>query len=312
MAKKNPWWIGGFFLIILGVLLFKIMLLPLFHALFLGEDEAPWAKVKRPYFEVGMGEIYKEVTLEEAKKAVAFEVFRPSYLPPNMSSYKIAIRTKPKNNSEVVFFTPEFPGAKPGPLEGLVISQSLTQELEKSLKTQARTLKVDSTKILFFSLKPQDGWGIFFKKNGTQIYAYWFGKKANKKELLKIGKFLILSGNRSNLNEKDENFMKEKLSKKPVDIQKAYHFAMSKPEIVSQIACYCGCVNEGHSNLKDCFIKSNQKKLVLSSHGLVCKICILEAQKVEELLEKSISLKEIRQQIDEEFRKEGMPNFNFN
>lgn len=64
--------IGMIVLAIVGFLLFLFYILTVFIL-----PVAPWARVKPPYFEVSMGEIYKEVA----------------------------------------FYTPDFLGSKPGPLK---------------------------------------------------------------------------------------------------------------------------------------------------------------------------------------------------
>ena len=139
-----------------------------------------------PYFEVGMNDIYKEVAFEEAIGSVAFTVFYPRYLPSGMPPYKVALLTRPEPNSKVAFFTPKFPGVKPGPLKGLVIMESLK---DLPLAGQEETFILNSTIAKIFSFAPhQSGWRIIFSKDGTNIEISWFGKEANKEELIKVAK----------------------------------------------------------------------------------------------------------------------------
>ena len=37
--------------------------------------------------------------------------------------------------------------------------------------------------------------------------------------------------------------------------QEAYRYAAAHPEVLQYMPCYCGCVNQGHTSNKDCFIK---------------------------------------------------------
>lgn len=37
-------------------------------------------------------------------------------------------------------------------------------------------------------------------------------------------------------------------------VQEAYRFAVSNPEILRYIPCYCGCSSIGHTNNEDCYV----------------------------------------------------------
>ena len=39
-------------------------------------------------------------------------------------------------------------------------------------------------------------------------------------------------------------------------IQQAYAFAARREDVVSYLPCYCGCARQGHTSLRNCFIKS--------------------------------------------------------
>ena len=192
--NKALTWRRGRYLIIISIIFFLPLLL-----LYISSSSsfwrfinvAPWAWVTEPYFSVGMGYIYKETIIEDAQKSVNFKIFQPFYRPLGKPVYRVAINVEPKAiaNSEVYFFTPEFLGAKPGPLSGLLIKQSLTEE--KELPENTVKLIIDSTEVSFFSLSPQDGFGFYFKKEGTNIVGSWFGKDANQSELLKVAASIV-------------------------------------------------------------------------------------------------------------------------
>lgn len=152
---------------------------------------APWARVKPPYFEVSMGEIYKEVSFSQAQEKAGFKIFRPVYLPPNLPSYRVAIKTKPTRTKEVAFYTPDFPGSKPGPLKGLLIRESPALEPERNIASRSKKIKINSAVALIFPLKPAKGWGFYLKRNGTGIKASWFGAEANPDELEKLARFFF-------------------------------------------------------------------------------------------------------------------------
>ncbi|MEK7130658.1 MAG: hypothetical protein AAB793_03320 [Patescibacteria group bacterium] len=155
---------------------------------------APWDWVTEPYFSVGMGYIYKETTMEEAQRLVNFKIFQPLYRPFGKPIYRVAINVKPKSaaNSEVYFFTPRFPGTEPGtePIGGLLIKQSLAEE---ELPENAIKSIISGMDVSIFPLSPQDGWGFYFKKEGTNIVGSWFGKDADQLELLKIAESITSS-----------------------------------------------------------------------------------------------------------------------
>jgi hypothetical protein len=37
-------------------------------------------------------------------------------------------------------------------------------------------------------------------------------------------------------------------------IQETYIMAATYPEVVAQVPCYCGCINDGHKSNLDCFV----------------------------------------------------------
>ncbi|EKE15488.1 MAG: hypothetical protein ACD_11C00158G0002 [uncultured bacterium] len=195
MSKTQAWRRGRYLIIISTIFFLPLIFLYIFSPdLFKDSiNVAPWAMVTEPYFEVGMGYVYKETTMEEAQQSVNFKVFKPFYRPSGKPIYRVAINVKPKAiaNSEVYFFTPNFPGTEPGtePFGGLLIKQSLTEE--KELPKNTAKLIIDSTEVSFFSLSPQDGLGFYFKEEETNIVGSWFDKDADQSELFKIAESII-------------------------------------------------------------------------------------------------------------------------
>jgi hypothetical protein len=54
-------------------------------------------------------------------------------------------------------------------------------------------------------------------------------------------------------------------------IQETYVMAATYPEVVAQVPCYCGCVNDGHKSNLDCFIKGMGTENAVEewdSHGI--------------------------------------------
>ncbi len=55
----------------------------------------------------------------------------------------------------------------------------------------------------------------------------------------------------------------------PQNAPKAYQFAIDRPDLLSQVPCYCGCGQDaGHKSNLDCFIKErNGDKVLFDRHG---------------------------------------------
>ncbi len=55
----------------------------------------------------------------------------------------------------------------------------------------------------------------------------------------------------------------------PKNAAKAYQFAIDRPDLLSQVPCYCGCGQDaGHKSNLDCFIKQrNGDKVLFDRHG---------------------------------------------
>jgi hypothetical protein len=68
---------------------------------------------------------------------------------------------------------------------------------------------------------------------------------------------------------------------------KAYKYASEHPEILEQIACYCGCGgHSGHRFLRDCFINDDG---TFGDHASFCDVCVGEALMAQELLPNGIT-----------------------
>jgi len=75
----------------------------------------------------------------------------------------------------------------------------------------------------------------------------------------------------------------------------AYRYAAETPEVVDRQFCYCYCEKSfGHKTLLTCFT---------DDHGAKCGICQNEVIRAHELLQKGMSMEEIKKAIDAEFSK---------
>jgi hypothetical protein len=66
-------------------------------------------------------------------------------------------------------------------------------------------------------------------------------------------------------------------------------------ELLEQIPCYCGCKNDDHRHVRDCFWKDNGR---FDKHGLSCTICVHITVKTKLLSEKGENICDIRKEID--------------
>ena len=51
-----------------------------------------------------------------------------------------------------------------------------------------------------------------------------------------------------------ESDLTEEIRSAPVNVQEAYRFALSNPDILIQVPCYCGCGSMGHKSNYECYI----------------------------------------------------------
>ncbi len=94
----------------------------------------------------------------------------------------------------------------------------------------------------------------------------------------------------------------------PPEIREAYEFALSRPDVLQYMACYCGCRSVGHTSNKSCFIKHIDKdgKIALDEHGTMCHICLDVALTTKHLMAEGKSLREIRSILDKRY--DGKPS----
>jgi hypothetical protein len=76
----------------------------------------------------------------------------------------------------------------------------------------------------------------------------------------------------------------------------AYHYAISHPDIVKWMPCYCGCGGMGHGSNLACYLKPDGS---WEEHASFCDICVKITLKTKALVEQGKSLREIRQIIDD-------------
>lgn len=97
------------------------------------------------------------------------------------------------------------------------------------------------------------------------------------------------------------------LNNQSEDLKLVYQSVGKATEVLKWMPCYCGCAESAnHKSNLNCFIKEVKKdgSVVWDDHGTRCIVCVEIAIKSIKQAQEGVSLKEIRKQIDNEY-KEG-------
>lgn len=88
---------------------------------------------------------------------------------------------------------------------------------------------------------------------------------------------------------------------------KGYKIAAVNQDVIEKVPCYCGCVldSEKYQNLKDCFYNRNTGDF--DEHAAGCTTCLDEAKDIGQWRQEGLSVKDIRQNIDEKYAERGEP-----
>ncbi len=92
-------------------------------------------------------------------------------------------------------------------------------------------------------------------------------------------------------------------------VAEAYIYAAQNPDMVTYLACYCGCAGMQHSDrllshksLKDCYLKPDGS---YEPHASECKLCNDITLEARDMLMKGYSLKDARKIIDNAYSGRG-------
>lgn len=81
--------------------------------------------------------------------------------------------------------------------------------------------------------------------------------------------------------------------------EEAYAYALSHPQIVQWMPCYCGCGAMGHRSNLDCYFKpSSDGQITFEEHASYCDVCVQITLKTKELMAQGASVHGARQAID--------------
>ncbi|MFN8621079.1 MAG: PCYCGC motif-containing (lipo)protein [Chloroflexota bacterium] len=84
-------------------------------------------------------------------------------------------------------------------------------------------------------------------------------------------------------------------------VSEAYAFALTNPDPLESMPCYCGCVAMDHRSNLDCFFQPRTKgsdPLTFEEHASYCGICIDTALLTKHRLAEGWTLAQIRHEVD--------------
>ena len=92
-------------------------------------------------------------------------------------------------------------------------------------------------------------------------------------------------------------------------VQDAYRFAITNPEVLTKIPCYCGCGTMGHRHTLDCYLKEIRAdgSIEFDNHAVGCMVCVDITQDVMRLMRQGQDLRSIRTYVDTEYSKYAAP-----
>ena len=96
----------------------------------------------------------------------------------------------------------------------------------------------------------------------------------------------------------------------PAAVRTAYQFAVTHPDALQKVPCYCGCGAIGHKSNLACYIKEfgSDGKPIFDDHAMGCSICVDIATDVMQMTGEGKSPTDIRQQIVDTYSKFGPAN----
>jgi hypothetical protein len=91
--------------------------------------------------------------------------------------------------------------------------------------------------------------------------------------------------------------------------EEAYAYALTHPQIMRWMPCYCGCGAMDHGSNLDCYFKHGAvgSAVAYEEHASYCDICVQITLRVKQLSAAGQSLSQIRQAIDQTFGGSGAP-----
>jgi len=106
-----------------------------------------------------------------------------------------------------------------------------------------------------------------------------------------------------------ESVLPAGLQSAPSMVREAYRFAVANQDVLSTVACYCGCGAMGHHSNLDCYVQAAQPdgRITFDDHAVGCGICVDIARDVMRMMRDGKPLADIRWAINDEYSRYGPP-----
>lgn len=96
----------------------------------------------------------------------------------------------------------------------------------------------------------------------------------------------------------------------PANVQAAYQFAITNPDALKNVPCYCGCGAVGHTSNYSCYVKEIKPsgEVVYDAHALYCYLCVQINEDTQKMTKEGKTLTEIRAAVDATYSQYGKSN----
>lgn len=96
----------------------------------------------------------------------------------------------------------------------------------------------------------------------------------------------------------------------PANVQEAYQFALTNPDALKNVPCYCGCGAVDHTSNYSCYVKEVKPsgEVVYDPHALYCYLCVQINEDTQKMTKEGKTPAEIRAAIDSTYSQYGQSN----
>lgn len=93
-----------------------------------------------------------------------------------------------------------------------------------------------------------------------------------------------------------------RIANKPI-LRDTYEFVARHQTSMRKIPCFCGCHEQGHQSIVDCFVTRRTAGAApeWSTHGAACGMCMAIAQNVKRGVDDHIDMRAIEERIRKEY-----------
>ena len=104
--------------------------------------------------------------------------------------------------------------------------------------------------------------------------------------------------------------MPSEIQSAPEVVWSAYQFAVTNPDVLTQLPCYCGCGSMGHTSNYACYIagENSDGSFIFDNHALGCSICVDITVDAMRMLDDGQPIDAIRSYVDQTYSAFGPSN----